>query len=191
MVAIRKIAAQQEEIQLENGVKPAETIKRLAVAAVVKNPFAGEYRENLQDLIDAGDVLGVKLAAMAADILGRDAIESFGKAAIVGEAGEYEHGAAMNHVKFGNGMREGLGFPCKTIIPSTIMRGGPGAIITVPLVHREANLVRSHFDAMEVRVPDAPHRDEIVVIAVFAQGGRPLQRLGGLKKDEIVGDGIK
>ncbi len=191
MPEIRKITHVYEDILQENGKKLAEPCRKLAVVAVVKNPFAGVYRENLQELIDFGGELGVMLAKKAIEVLGRDCIESFGKAAIVGENGEIEHGAAMNHVKFGNGMREGLGFPCKTIIPSTVARGGPGTVITVPLVHREANLVRSHFDAIEVRVADAPHADEVAVIAAFGQNGRPLSRLGGLKKGDIVGDGIK
>lgn len=191
MIEIRKFVTIIEEVMQECNRKLENPARKIAVAAVVKNPYAGKYQEDLQPLIDAGGELGEMLAKKAAELFGRENIESFGKGAIVGEQGEIEHGAAMNHVKFGNGMRIGLGYPCKTIIPSTVVRGGPGTALCIPLVHREANLVRSHFDAMEVRVTDAPFADELVIIAVFSQNGRPLPRLGGLKKDEIIGDGIK
>lgn len=191
MFEIRKVVTVQETIFREQDIELKQPLHKVAVAAVVKNPGAGKYIEDLQLFIDKGGELGIYLTGIAKEVLGRENIESFGKGAIVGAEGEIEHGAAMNHVKFGNAMRQSLGYPCKTIVPSTVVRGGPGTPLCVPLVHREANLVRSHFDAVEVRLSDAPHADELVIIAAFADNGRPLSRLGGLKKEDIVGDGIR
>ena len=191
MFEIRKVVTVQETIFREQDIELKQPLHKVAVAAVVKNPGAGKYIEDLQLFIDKGGELGIYLTGIAKEVLGRENIESFGKGAIVGAEGEIEHGAAMNHVKFGNAMRQSLGYPCKTIVPSTVVRGGPCTPLCVPLVHREANLVRSHFDAVEVRLSDAPHADELVIIAAFADNGRPLSRLGGLKKEDIVGDGIR
>lgn len=191
MFEIRKIVTITEETHGEMGKRLEKPVRKCAAMAVIKNDGAGRYVEDLQPFIDNGDVLGEMLTKRAMEILGVENIESFGKGAIVGADGEVEHGAAMNHVKFGNAIRRALGYPCKTIVPSTVTRGGPGTTLDVPLVHREANLVRSHFDAMKVSVYDAPRADELVIVAAFATGGRPLPRLGGLKKDEIVGDGIR
>lgn len=191
MFEIRKIVTITEETHGEMGKRLEKPVRKCAVMAVIKNDGAGRYVEDLQPFIDNGDVLGEMLTKRAMEILGVENIESFGKGAIVGADSEVEHGAAMNHVKFGNAIRRALGYPCKTIVPSTVTRGGPGTTLDVPLVHREANLVRSHFDAMKVSVYDAPRADELVIVAAFATGGRPLPRLGGLKKDEIVGDGIR
>lgn len=188
---IRKILTIEEQCLMEGGICLQSPVEKIAVMAVIRDPFAGEYVEDLQPLVDFGHELGCRLTQIAIDKFGRERVESFGKGSIVGANCELEHGAALNHVRFGNAIRSTLGYPCKTIVPSTITRGGPGAVLTVPLVHREANLVRSHFDAMTVQVPDAPAGNEIVVIAAFACGGRPLSRLGGLTKDNIVGDGIR
>ena len=191
MFDLRKVVTITEDIHREGNQACSELIHRCAVMAVIKNDGVGHFIDNLQDFIDEGDMLGEMLTNRAIEILGRENIESFGKGAIVGLDGEIEHGAAMNHVKFGNAMRRALGFPCKTIVPSTITRGSAGASLDVPLVHREANLVRSHFDAIKVSVPDAPRNDELVIVAAFATGGRPLARLGGLTKDSIIGDGLR
>lgn len=191
MFELRKVVTITEDTYREGGRNCPEVIHKCAVMAVIKNDGADRYFEDLQAFIDEGDKLGEMLTNHAAEILGRENIESFGKGAIVGLDGEIEHGAAMNHVKFGNAMRRALGFPCKTIVPSTVTRGTAGTTLDVPLVHREANLVRSHFDAMKVSVPDAPRNDELVIVAAFATGGRPQARLGGLTKDNIVGDGLR
>ncbi|MCQ4862954.1 amino acid synthesis family protein [Pseudoflavonifractor phocaeensis] len=188
---IRKIVTIRERSFMEGGVHLQRQVGKIAVMAVVRDPHPGAYVEDVQAYIDFGHELGCRLTGIAVEEFGREQIESFGKGAVVGADCELEHGAAMNHVRFGNAIRTTLGYPCKTIIPSTITRGGPGAVLTVPLVHREANLVRSHFDAMTVQIPDAPAGDEIVVVAAFGCGGRPLSRLGGLSKDDIVGDGIR
>ena len=191
MFEIRKIVSINEDTYREGGRECPEVIHKCAVMAVIKNDGANHYYEDLQEFIDEGGFLGDLLTKKAMEILGRENIESFGKGAIVGMDGEIEHGAAMNHVKFGNAMRNALGYPCKTIIPSTVTRGPAGTSLDVPLVHREANLVRSHFDAMKVSVSDAPNRDELVIVAVFATGGRPQARIGGLTKDKIIGDGLR
>ncbi len=188
---VRKYVTVVEEILFEGEKKLAKPVRKVAAMAVVQNPHSGVYQESLQELVDIGAELGEILTKMATDILGVINVESFGKGAIVGEKGEVEHGAAMNHVKFGNSMRKILGGG-KAVVPSTVTRGAMGATLNVPLTHMNATLVRSHFDAMEIRIPDAPKSDEIVVAAVLADGGRPLPRLGGLKKDEIEGkDGLK
>lgn len=191
MFELRKIVTITEDTYREGGRSCPKIIHKCAVMAVIKNDGADQYFEDLQAFIDEGDKLGEMLTTVAREILGRENIESFGKGAIVGLDGEIEHGAAMNHVKFGNAMRRALGFPCKTIVPSTVTRGPAGATLDVPLVHREANLVRSHFDAMKVSVPDAPRNDELVIVAVFATDGRPQARLDGLTKDDIIGDGLR
>jgi hypothetical protein len=120
-----------------------------------------------------------------------DRIHSFGKAAIVGEAGELEHAAALLHPKFGAPVRAALG-KAPALIPSAKKRGGPGTTIDIPLGHKDAAFVRSHFDAIEARVSDAPLRDEILVCLALTTGGRPLPRIGGLTVDEITGqDGLR
>lgn len=152
---------------------------------MIRNPFAGKYVENLDPLIDIGEELGGilgKRAVEALRITPKNA-ESYGKAAIVGEAGELEHAAAILHPKLGTPLREAVGGG-KAIIPSAKKMGGPGTEIDVPLHYKDAAFVRSHFDAMTVRVPDAPRADEIVVVIVVTDSGRPHARIGGLKKEE-------
>lgn len=188
---IRKFVTIKETILMDGGKEVEKKVNKVAAMAVIKNPLAGQYTEDLQELIDIGGELGETLSKMAIEILGIENVESFGKGSIVGENCEIEHGAATNHVKFGNSMRKILGGG-KAVVPSTVTRGTMGTTLNVPLIYKDATLVRSHFDAMEVRVSDAPRADEIVVIAVFTDGGRPLPRLGGLKKEDIVGeDGLK
>jgi hypothetical protein len=159
--------------------------KRAAAIAVIKNPFAGRYVEDLTPLIETGDELGGILAKMAVDALGispQDA-EGYGKAAIVGENGEKEHAAAILHPKLGTPFRNALAGG-KAIIPSAKKIGGMGTEIDVPTHFKDAAFVRSHFDAMAVRVDDAPRADEIVVVLVVTNCGRPHPRIGGLKKEE-------
>ncbi len=153
--------------------------------AVIKNPSAGKYVENLDELIEVGVTLGGKLTKMAVEALKipPQKAESYGKAAIVGSSGELEHAAAILHPKLGTPMREAVGGG-KAIIPSAKKMGVPGTEIDVPLHYKDAAFVRSHFDAMSVRVPDAPRSDEIVVAIVVTDSGRPHPRIGGLKKDE-------
>ena len=190
---IRKIVVVVEETrrELKRPIEPAT--RRAAAIAVIANPFAGQYVEDLAELIDVGEELGGLLAEKALAALGIDGakIESYGKAAIVGEAGELEHAAAILHPKLGAPLRKTLGKGA-ALIPSSKKRGGPGAAIDVPLGHKDAAFVRSHFDAMEVRIADAPAADEIVVVVALTDSGRPLPRIGGLQAHEIKGeDGLR
>ena len=188
---IRRFYTVSDEVVREAGRAVARPVQRVGVAAVIANPFAGEYVEDLELLIGFGEELGDLLTRRAAALLDGNAAESFGKAAIVGLAGELEHAAALLHPKFGAPMRAALGGGA-AIIPSAKKMGGPGDAIDVPLHFKDAAFVRSHFDAIEVRVPAAPREDEIVVIAALAHGGRPFARVGGLRLEEAVGaDGLR
>ena len=192
MIEVRKIVTIKEEIFHEGGPVAAKPLLRGAVMAVIKNPHAGRYVEDIQGTMTELEPLGLELAERLVAILGGDrkAIEGYGKGAIVGEAGELEHGALW-HVPGGYAMREGLG-DAKAIVPSTKKVGGVGARLDVPITHVNASYVRSHFDAMEVGIPDAPRADEIVVILVMTTGPRIHQRVGGLKAAEIKGeDGLR
>jgi hypothetical protein len=174
-----------EETLKEGGKKVDPPTRKAAAIAVIKNPFAGKYVENLDPLIDVGEELGGilgKRAVEALRITPKNA-ESYGKAAIVGTDGEFEHAAAILHPKLGTPLREAVGGG-KAIIPSAKKIGSPGTEIDVPLHYKDAAFVRSHFDAMTVRVPDAPRPDEIVVVIVVTDSGRPHPRIGGLKKEE-------
>ena len=182
---IRKYITIVEETVKEGGKKVDPITRKAAAIAVIKNPFAGKYVENLDPLVDVGEELGGILAKRAVEALKitPESTESYGKAAIVGTDGELEHAAAILHPKLGTPMRKAIGGG-KAIIPSSKKIGGPGTEIDVPLHYKDAAFVRSHFDAMAVRVPDAPRPDEIVVVIVVTDSGRPPPRIGGLKKEE-------
>jgi hypothetical protein len=161
--------------------------------AVIDNPFAGRYEENLDALIAIGEELGGLLGDKCVAALGieRGEAQSYGKAAIVGEAGELEHAAAILHPKLGAPLRKSVEKGA-ALVPSAKKRGGMGTAIDVPLGHKDAAFVRSHFDAMEARVSDAPRANEIVVCVVVTDSGRPLPRIGGLTANEIKGeDGLR
>jgi hypothetical protein len=179
---IRKLVTVVEEVLSDGGRDAARPVRKVAAVAVVENPFAGRFVEDLTPLVDAGEALGALLAKRATEALGAPA-ESFGKAAIVGEQGELEHAAALLHPKLGAPLRAAIGGG-KAIIPSAKKLGGPGATIDVPLHFKDAAFVRSHYDAMEVRLPDAPRASEILLAIVLTDGGRPHHRIGGLTKDE-------
>jgi hypothetical protein len=190
---IRKILTSVEETRLEMGREVSPPIRRAIAAMVLKNPFAGRYVEDLSELIEASVPLGAELAARAIAALGvpGDHVQSFGKAAIVGEDGELEHAAALLHPKMGAPVRSALG-KGPALIPSAKKRGGPGTPIDIPLGHKDAAFVRSHFDAIEARITDAPMRDEILLCLALTTGGRPLPRVGGLTTDQIIGqDGLR
>ncbi len=182
---IRKILTVVEETQTEMGRKIEPPTKKAAAVAVIKNPFAGHFQENLSDLVEIGETLGEILAKRALEALGitSEKAESYGKGAIVGTQGELEHAAAILHPKLGTPFREALGGG-KAIIPSAKKIGGPGTELDVPIHYKDAAFVRSHFDAMAIRVQDAPRGDEIVVALVVTDSGRPLARVGGLKKND-------
>ena len=190
---IRKIVTFVEETHSEMGRAVDPPTRRAAAAAVIENPFAGRYVENLDELIAIGEELGGLLTQRAVAALGIEGVkaESYGKAAAVGEDGELEHAAAILHPKMGAPARAALGGGA-ALIPSSKKRGGPGVALDIPLGHKDAAFVRSHFDGMEIRVVDAPRANEILVAVAVTDSGRPLPRVGGLTKGEIVGkDGLK
>jgi Amino acid synthesis len=192
-VKIRKIATFVEETQSEMGRTIDPPTRRAAAVAVIENPYAGKYVEDLSELMLIGEQLGELLTLRAVAALGIPAtsVESYGKAAAVGENGEIEHAAAILHPKLGTPVRRVLGKGA-ALIPSSKKRGGMGVALDVPLGHKDAAFVRSHFDGMEVRINDAPRANEIIVAVAVTDSGRPLARVGGLTKNEIKGeDGLR
>ena len=192
-MTVRKLVTILDEVLVEMGQPVVPRTRRAAAIAVIANPFAGRFEPDLLPLIETGATLGELLTQRAVAALGiaPDAAESYGKAAIVGEGGEIEHAAAILHPKLGAPMRAVLGGGA-ALVPSAKKRGAMGAAIDVPLGHRNAAFVRSHFDAMEVSIADAPRAGEILVAVVVTDSGRPLPRVGGLSKAEIIGqDGLR
>jgi hypothetical protein len=192
LIEIRRIHTEVEEIRHEGGPPPAEPLLRGSICIVMKNPYAGRYEPDIMPMMEALNPVGLDMARRLVKALGGDArkIQSYGKGAIVGSAGELEHGALW-HVPGGYGMREVLG-GAKAIVPSAKKLGAPGTRLDVPITHINASYVRSHFDAMEVGVPGAPKADEIVFALVMTTGGRIHARVGGLKASEIKGeDGLR
>jgi hypothetical protein len=190
---IRKIVTFLEETRSEMGKPVNPPTRRAAAAAVIENPCAGKYVEDLTELVEIGEELGSLLTDRAVAALGipGPSAESYGKAAAVGENGELEHAAAILHPKLGTPVRRVLGKGA-ALIPSSKKRGGPGVSLDIPLGHKDAAFVRSHFDGMEIRVNDAPRANEILVAIAVTDSGRPLPRVGGLTKDQIKGeDGLR
>jgi hypothetical protein len=190
LVQVRKFVVIAEEVLHEGGPRPARPRTRAAVVAVLHNPYAGKFAADIMPMMEALKPLGLEMSRRLVDALGGDpkAIEAYGKGAIVGEAGELEHGALW-HVPGGYAMRELLG-GAKAIVPSTKKVGGLGAAIDIPIHHINAAYVRSHFDAMEARVPDAPRSHELVFVLAMTTGPRVHNRAGGMTAAEIkVGDG--
>ena len=182
---IRKIVTIVEETRKEMKKDLPKPIKRAAAMAIIKNPFAGKHQEDLSELTEDGVTLGDMLGTMAREALGitKEDCEGYGKGAITGMNGELEHGHAILHPKLGAPFREALGGG-KAIIPSAAKMGGPGTELDVPTHYKDAAFVRTHFDAMPVSVQDAPREDEILVTLVVTSSGRPLPRIGGLKREE-------
>ena len=190
---IRKIVTVVEETHLEMGRTVAPPTRRAAAIAVIENPFAGRFVEDLAELIDIGEELGDLLGRRAVAALGIEgpSAESYGKAAAVGENGELEHAAAILHPKMGAPVRKILGKGA-ALIPSSKKRSGPGTTLDIPLGHKDAAFVRSHFDGMEVQINDAPRANEIMVAVAITDSGRPLPRVGGLTIGEMKGeDGLR
>ena len=205
LIDIRRVFTQVEDIYHEGGPRSAMPLRRGAIAAVLTNPYAGRYEPDILPLMAALNPVGLDMARRLLAALGvaTDRIQGYGKGAIIGAAGELEHGALW-HVPGGYAMRELLGWKgdaaahakgissggqsgnALAIVPSTKKVGGPGATLDVPLTHINACYVRSHFDAMEVRVPGAPRSDEIVVILAMSTGPRIHARIGGLAADDIA-----
>jgi hypothetical protein len=190
---IRKLIVQVDETSIEMGRAITPPVRKALAMAVIENPYAGRYSENLDELVAIGEELGALLGQRCVLALGIEpaAVQSYGKAAIVGEGGELEHAAAILHPKLGAPLRKAVEKGA-ALVPSAKKMGGLGTAIDVPLGHKDAAFVRSHFDAMEARVADAPRAGEIVVAVVVTDSGRPLPRIGGLQVSEIQGqDGLR
>lgn len=191
-VTVRKTLVSVEEIFHEGGPVAARPLKRGIHLAVIRNPYAGRYVEDIAGFMEDLKPLGLTMARELIAALGGEpgSIEGYGKGAIVGADGEVEHGALW-HVPGGYAMREALG-GAKAIVPSAKKVGGPGTRLDVPVTHINASYVRSHFDAVEVGIADAPRADELVLALVMTTGPRIHERVGGLKASEIKGeDGLR
>jgi Amino acid synthesis len=184
-IQIRKWATFREEILSDGGRELERPLRRVAVAAVVTNPYTGRWSEDLKELIDLGEYLGDELMRRCQEALG-DPVEAYGKGGIVGEHGELEHVAAVLHPKFGAPTRGRVGGV--SILPSVKKRAAMGATLDIPVHHIKAMLVRSHFDAVEIRVTDAPGADELLLALAVTNGGRPFARVGGLLAADAIGE---
>ena len=190
---IRKIAVNIEETHQEMGKSISPATRKAVAVAVIENPFAGTYVEDLSDLMDIGAELGALLGRKCIEALGisPSEAESYGKSAMVGENGELEHAAAILHPKLGAPLRKEVEKGA-ALVPSSKKMGGPGQVLDVPLGHKDAAYVRSHFDGIEVRLNDAPRANEIMVAVAVTDSGRPLPRVGGLSAEDAVGqDGLR
>lgn len=190
---IRKTAVFVEETRIEMGRAIDPPTRKAVAVAVLANPFAGRYVEDLAPLMEIGEELGGMLGEMAVAALGvaPSAIESYGKAAMVGEEGELEHAAAILHPRLGAPLRRAVEKGA-ALVPSTKKMGAAGQDLDVPLGHKDAAYVRSHFDGVEVRMNDAPRRGEIMVAVAVTDSGRPLPRVGGLEAGDARGeDGLR
>ncbi len=190
---IRKLIVQVDETRIEMGKTITPPTRRAVAMAVIANPYAGGYSENLDQLIAIGEELGALLGERCVAALGISPAQaqSYGKAAIVGEGGELEHAAAILHPKLGAPLRKAVEKGA-ALVPSAKKMGTIGAAIDVPLGHKDGAYVRSHFDAIEARVHDAPRAGEIVVAVAVTDSGRPLARIGGLQANEVKGeDGLR
>ena len=190
---IRKTAVWVEETHIEIGRAISPPTRKAVAVAVIANPFAGEYVEDLTPLMDIGAKLGALLGKKCVDALGitPGKAESYGKAAMVGENGELEHAAALLHPSLGAPLRKQVEKGA-ALVPSAKKMGGPGQVLDVPLGHKDAAYVRSHFDAVEVRLNDSPRANEILVAVAVTDSGRPLPRVGGLTHEDAVGsDGLR
>lgn len=189
----RKLVTRVEETHSDGGRDLDAPTRKAVVAGVVANPYAGTFSDDLEELMALGEQLGADLGARAVAALGiePEQVHSYGKAAMVGTDGELEHAAAVLHPRLGKGLRAVTGGG-KALIASSKKMGGPGQVLDVPLGHKDAAYVRSHFDAVEVWVADAPRRAELMVAVAVTDSGRPHPRVGGLTVDEITGeDGLR
>jgi len=190
---IRKIAVNIEETHSEMGRAISPPTRKAVAVAVIENPFAGVYQEDLSDLMEIGAELGGLLGDKCVAALGisPEQAESYGKSAMVGENGELEHAAAILHPKLGAPLRKAVEKGAALVASSKKM-GSPGQVLDVPLGHKDAAYVRSHFDGIEVRLNDAPRAGEIMVAVAVTDSGRPLPRVGGLTTDQAIGtDGLR
>jgi hypothetical protein len=191
-IQVRKYHTTVDEIFHEGGPRADKPLRRAAILAVIHNPYAGRYVADILPLMEDLNGLGVEMAGRLVALLGGDpaVVEGYGKGIVVGAAGELEHGALW-HAPGGYAMRRVLG-GAKAIVPSSKKVGGPGCRLDVPITHINASYVRSHFDAMEIGIPDAPREHEMVVALVMTTGPRIHARAGGLQASEIKGeDGLR
>lgn len=187
----RKIFTIVEETFFEGNYDADVPLRKVAAVAVVKNPFAGKQQKDLGELHDLSKPVGEKIAGLARAALAPYEVQSYGKGAIIGLDGEQEHGVAMLTTVYGNVLREAVGGG-KAWISSITKRAAPGAVIDIPLAHKDALFVRSHYDGMTIMLPDAPLADEIAVICVFTNRGRLNERSGGPGIGDIIGeDGLR
>ncbi len=184
-LAIRRTMVIVEERNEEAGRVADRPLRRVAAIAVVANPYAGRYVEDLRPMIDGSVKLGTEIAKLALAGFGQHEVQSYGKGGIVGLAGEQEHANALLTTAFANPIRDAIGGG-DAWISSFTKKGGPGTLIDIPMNHRGDVYVRSHYDGMSVVVPDAPQPDEIAVIFCIANGGRLNARVGGLTHEEVV-----
>ncbi len=184
---VRKIMSFVETVFSEAKKTAERPLRKVAIAAVVKNPYAGSYSDDLSTLIDSSGELGTRITMLAIEALGDDAPQSYGKGAVVGTAGEQEHGVACLTTVYGNAMREAVGGG-KAWVSSLTKRAAPGAQIDIPLAHKDALFVRSHYDGMSITLHDAPLEDEIVIICCLSNGPRLNERVGGPSAGSIIGD---
>ena len=190
---IRKLVTTVDEIYSEMGKIISPPTRRAAAIAIIQNPFAEFYQEDLEDLMSIGEQLGSLLGKRCIEALGIEPseAESYGKAALIGENGELEHGAALLHPRMGAPLRREVGQGA-ALVPSSKKRGSMGDTLDIPLGHKDAAYIRSHFDSIEVRVNDAPRANEILVAIAITDSGRPLPRVGGLNAEEAEGkDGLR
>jgi len=186
---IRKTFCFVEEVGSEAGITADVPLRKVAAVAIVSNPFAGKYQEDLSVLVEASAAIGRQLGEMARELMKPYDVESYGKAGIVGIGGEQEHAVALLTTVYGNEIRRTAGGGTAWISSAT-KRAGPGATIDVPLAYKDALYVRSHYDAMTITLPDAPLPDEIAIVCAYANRGRLNHRVGGVSRDEAKGDGL-
>lgn len=190
---IRKIVISVEDTHTEIGKAINPPTRKSVAVAVIENPYAGNYQEDLSELINYGEQLGKLLGDKAVEALAVDPaqIESYGKAAMVGSHGELEHAAAILHPALGAPLRKSVDKGA-ALVPSNKKMGSCGQSLDVPLGHKDAAYVRSHFDGIEVRLNDAPRSNEILVAVAVTDSGRPLPRVGGLEATDAIGeDGLR
>jgi hypothetical protein len=187
---IRKIVTLVDEVRHEAGFAGEPPLRKVATAAVIGNPFAGRYQANLSSLVTASEALGREMSGIAVAAMGGYPVQSYGKAAIIGLAGEQEHGVALLTTAFGDVIRDAVGGGVAWISSFT-KRAAAGSLIDIPLAHKDALYVRSHYDGISIMLPDAPLPDEIAIICAYANRGRLNHRVGGLAADDIGGlDGL-
>jgi len=186
---IRKWFRQEDETLTNEAGLPADgaPLRRLVVAAAIHNPYAGRSSVDLDEIVDASDLLGEEVGRRVVAAMGDDAVQGYGKACLVGSAGEYEHGNAFLTALFADPVRAAVGGG-KAWVPSTGKVGAPGATLDIPLAHKDALYVRSNYDTVTVSFGDAPRADEVVIAFAFATRGRLHARLGGISADEVVGE---